>query len=511
MYRLIIADDSVLECRALELKIRESLAEIELLPSVLDGVSLIQNVEKLKPDIAIVDINMPGLTGLETIEVLRGRQIRLKILIHTAYSEFAYARKALQLGAVDYLLKPCDAEQMIGALEKVCRILDEEKQFQESQKQSRDATGRLADLSGQKWLQSLLLRQPDPEGYGMVAGIYPELRDGGIFTAWKSVADNMEKAEETERQILEHVRRFCHCFGISYKNIFYLVLLPGKQEDYECWALDIVEDTGKLLKTAGIDVAVGISKYKVPGELENGLSESRIALQGREKAGVFFFQFETAAKNKWKLPEAVLSAVHALLEGKIEEALLLVEQAVACGQAACEEEFIQLKVQAAEFLLAVHDDLGMVSAKKERLAGCGVFREEFQKADCKEKVEKWLKNRLTDSFAALLAPEEENSYTEKAILYLQQHYGDDLSLSDVGGAIGISPFYLSRLLKQEMDTTFIEVLTDIRMQEAIRLLKEKQLSVKQICQKTGYVNLTYFYKVFKKSTGMTVGKVRRYL
>ena len=288
-------------------------------------------------------------------------------------------------------------------------------------------------------------------------------------------------------------------------------MLPGKQEDYECWALDIVEDTGKLLKTAGIDVAVGISKYKVPGELENGLSESRIALQGREKAGFFFFQFETAAKKKWKLPEAVLSTVHALLEGKIEEALLLVEQAVACGQAACEEEFIQLKVQAAEFLLAVHDELGMVSAKKERLAGCGVFREEFQKADCKEKVEKWLKNRLTDSFAALLAPEEENSYTEKAILYLQQHYGDDLSLSDVGVAIGISPFYLSRLLKQEMDTTFIEVLTDIRMQEAIRLLKEKQLSVKQICQKTGYVNLTYFYKVFKKSTGMTVGKVRRYL
>ena len=94
---------------------------------------------------------------------------------------------------------------------------------------------------------------------------------------------------------------------------------------------------------------------------------------------------------------------------------------------------------------------------------------------------------------------------------MQEHYGDDLSLSDVGGAIGISPFYLSRLLKQEMDTTFIEVLTDIRMQEAIRLLKEKQLSVKQICQKTGYVNLTYFYKVFKKSTGMTVGKVRRYL
>ena len=45
------------------------------------------------------------------------------------------------------------------------------------------------------------------------------------------------------------------------------------------------------------------------------------------------------------------------------------EQAVACGQAACEEEFIQLKVQAAEFLLAVHDELRMVSANKERLAG----------------------------------------------------------------------------------------------------------------------------------------------
>ena len=51
---------------------------------------------------------------------------------------------------------------------------------------------------------------------------------------------------------------------------------------------------------------------------------------------------------------------------------------------------------------------------------------------------------------------------------MQEHYGDDLSLSDVGGAIGISPFYLSRLLKQEMDTTFIEVLTDIRSSKSVR-------------------------------------------
>ena len=68
MYRLMIADDQSIECRALEHKIQTEFENIEVLPSARDGIDFLKKAEEFKPDIAIVDINMPGLNGLETIE-----------------------------------------------------------------------------------------------------------------------------------------------------------------------------------------------------------------------------------------------------------------------------------------------------------------------------------------------------------------------------------------------------------------------------------------------------------
>ncbi len=75
MYKIMIADDEEVECRTLEHKIKNMDLEITILPSACDGVSLVKNVERYRPDIAIVDINMPGLSGLESIEVLQMKKI----------------------------------------------------------------------------------------------------------------------------------------------------------------------------------------------------------------------------------------------------------------------------------------------------------------------------------------------------------------------------------------------------------------------------------------------------
>ena len=82
---------------------------IEVLPSARDGLIFLKE-EEFKPDIAIVDINMRGLNGLETIEILKMRKYKYEVIIHTSYSEFDYARKP-QLGAVEYLLETCVKEE----------------------------------------------------------------------------------------------------------------------------------------------------------------------------------------------------------------------------------------------------------------------------------------------------------------------------------------------------------------------------------------------------------------
>ena len=105
---------------------------------------------------------------------------------------------------------------------------------------------------------------------------------------------------------------------------------------------------------------------------------------------------------------------------------------------------------------------------------------------------------------------KQNSYEERAVLYMEQNYMNDISLDEVAANVGISSFYLSRLLKQKNNTTFVEMLTDIRIREAILMLRRNEVRIKDVGERVGYLNTTYFYKVFKKNTGMTVGEMKEY-
>ena len=129
MYRVIIADDEVIECRGLERMIRTFFSNVELLPSVASGVDLIQSVREQQPDIAIVDINMPKMNGLDALELIRTRNSRLKIIISSAYSEFEYAKKAMKLNVSDYIVKPLEKESFVETLGKVLAALQGEQKL----------------------------------------------------------------------------------------------------------------------------------------------------------------------------------------------------------------------------------------------------------------------------------------------------------------------------------------------------------------------------------------------
>ena len=104
-----------------------------------------------------------------------------------------------------------------------------------------------------------------------------------------------------------------------------------------------------------------------------------------------------------------------------------------------------------------------------------------------------------------------NTYVEEAVLYIEKNYMNDISLDMLAERLGISSFYLSRLLTQQLDESFIELLTDTRIDHAIELIRREDFIVKDIGSRVGYLSPTYFYKVFKKNTGLTVGEMRRLL
>lgn len=117
MLQIIIADD--------EKTIREGMARLvnsfnlplEIVALAKDGKQTLEFVEKFHPDLLIVDINMPYLNGLETIEAIRKDRKEMKIIIVSGYDNFSYAQKAMELGVFSYLLKPLDMQKFKEVLE----------------------------------------------------------------------------------------------------------------------------------------------------------------------------------------------------------------------------------------------------------------------------------------------------------------------------------------------------------------------------------------------------------
>ena len=106
MWNLILADDEPIIVHGLQKIINWEQLGIHILATCNDGASALELLIQHKPDLAILDINMPGKTGLEILEGLHAAHVDTKVIFISGYRQFEYALGAMQLGAVNLLLKP---------------------------------------------------------------------------------------------------------------------------------------------------------------------------------------------------------------------------------------------------------------------------------------------------------------------------------------------------------------------------------------------------------------------
>lgn len=116
--RVIIADDHRIVRDGLRMILSHD-PDIEIVEEVEDGEHLLAVLEEVEADVVLLDIRMPGLSGLETLESLRERQHAIRVVILTMYDDPVYVRRAVELGADGYLLKSVDREELKRALRAV--------------------------------------------------------------------------------------------------------------------------------------------------------------------------------------------------------------------------------------------------------------------------------------------------------------------------------------------------------------------------------------------------------
>lgn len=125
MYRLLIADDEMIERKVLYKTIRQNLGDQCVIFQAENGREALRIYEEENIQIAILDIEMPGINGIEAARKIREQDKECCIIFLTAFDEFAYAKNAIQVRALDYLLKPYDEQELILVLEEAMHLTDE--------------------------------------------------------------------------------------------------------------------------------------------------------------------------------------------------------------------------------------------------------------------------------------------------------------------------------------------------------------------------------------------------
>jgi two-component system, NarL family, response regulator NreC len=112
---IILVDDHPVVRRGMQ-ALLESERDFSIVGVASDGLEAVELTERLKPDVVVLDLMMPGLSGLEALRILRERSPRTRIVILSMYSSSAFVAQALQNGAVGYVLKECTEENLVRAV-----------------------------------------------------------------------------------------------------------------------------------------------------------------------------------------------------------------------------------------------------------------------------------------------------------------------------------------------------------------------------------------------------------
>lgn len=492
-----------------------------------NGESAYEMIQQKRPDILITDIKMPFMDGLEMSRMLRERMPDLKIIILSGYDDFSYARQAIQIGVTEYLLKPVTAGKLLNALLDVKQELAEErqqKQFLQTFLKERKENARILryqffnELVSGRYNSLELLSRGQEIGIMLKAGGYNLLLFKISAGNYEDSTEYQEKQVKLESVLEEH---FCAKSGVIYFERITeggALLVKGRtpKEVQEKTSECIRELKGMVEEWSGHHYFVGIGKQI------KRLADITECYYQANKA--FTFRFLTSGNHVLCSEETNdLPIVH---EDKIDLRHINVEHFdkkivmnfLKNGLKTDVEFFIdqyihnmgegnmsslmfrQYVVMDVNFvIMQFQEELGWSS--EDILDKFSDFGNVTGYTDSLEATRKYLIRSMEASMdlRELAAMSKYSAMISKAKKFIQDHYNDEkISLNATAASVNVSPNHFSRIFSQEAGATFIEYLTEIRMDKAKELLRNTKMKTSDVGFEVGYKDSHYFYYLFKK-------------
>ncbi len=480
--RLLIVEDEPLEQIALCGNVKRIYQDAFEILTAEDGIDAKKVCEEKNPDIVLVDINIPGISGLELIQFLMEHHFRGKILIITAYDTSDYIRQALSLGVIDYLLKPVSAKELREAMDKCIQMLKKDREQKE-----REISSSIVSSYAEQYLISDIVKGRYP--VQTLEEAYHWGKNGrlNVWVAGILNADVQEALEEKESVLSK-----------------YFWIVSGKIEEVTILFLNprVSKEEAELSVILQAQVETAYRKRKMKTMI---LSSPQATYdQIGETANEILKKIRKANEGVWIEQRAWEKEIDKLRGKKLCRKW---EQRLRERNA---ENFVRMfrrKVQ------ETNQYWGCVSLF---LTACSAFDWEadllellelFQEEKPYGRLEKWLE-KYDKERDSVQCTEEKNKILF-AIAWMREHFSEDISRFTVAAKIGLNETYFSHLFKQETGDSFVHVLTEIRMEHAKKMLDLGIADMDEIARACGYYNKKYFFEVFKRFTGYSITDYQR--
>ena len=520
LYRVLLVDD--------EEDIREGISRkmdwlglgFSLVGEAANGQDALELAESLRPDVILTDIKMPFMDGLELCRILTDRLPAARFVVFSGFDAFEYAKQAIQMNVVEYILKPINADELSAVLRRLKDQLDRERAERRNVELLRSRYTENLPVLRELFYANLLDGHIEPgTERERAAHLDIDLQGEEWAVGLAYIGSDRRDALSTlsVQKLLEESLTADRCRLTLYND--WVAVIVSLTESFTIYDLIRVLDRVCTLAASylGLTLTVGVgAPCKELSGMARSAAEARTALEYRSMVGrgqvIYIGDLEPDGGQVLTFEEADERTLTAAVR-------LGSEQEVRDAAAALAGKIREANPSAGQYNLFLME-LVTHLMKMTRRSGVGVeevfgtgFSLPIQDSALPslEELEGWcaehylrlrtlIRRRQTDSAGQTV---------EAAKEYIRQHYAEsDLSVEKLCAYLHLSSTYFSTLFKRETGTSFTAYVTTVRMEAAAEAIRGTEEKTYLIAQRCGYEDPNYFSYVFKRHFGVTPTKYR---
>ena len=520
LYRVLLVED--------EEDIREGISRkmdwlglgFSLVGEAANGQDAVELAESRRPDVILTDIKMPFMDGLELCRILTDRLPAARFVVFSGFDAFEYAKQAIQMNVVEYILKPINADELSAVLRRLKDQLDRERAERRNVELLRSRYMENLPILRELFYANLLDGRIEPgTERERAAHLDIDLQGEEWAVGLAYIGSDRRDALSTLsiQNLLEETLTADRCKLSLYND--WVAVIVSLTESFTIY--DLIRALDRVCTLAasylGLTLTVGVgAPCKELSGMARSAAEARTALEYRSMVGrgqvIYIGDLEPDGGQVLTFEEADERTLTAA--GRLGS-----EQEVRDAAAALAGKIREANPSAGQYNLFLME-LVTHLMKMTRRSGVGVeevfgtgFSLPIQDSALPslEELEDWCAERYL-RLRTLIRRRQTDSAgqtVEAAKEYIRQHYAEsDLSVEKLCAYLHLSSTYFSTLFKRETGTSFTAYVTTVRMEAAAEAIRGTEEKTYLIAQRCGYEDPNYFSYVFKRHFGVTPTKYR---